>query len=246
MQYDPIHIIGSSTTIDNYVSVNNPFYQSAMIYTFNVSVAVTAICLILGYPMSYILARMRSRRTANTLVVLLLAPLMVATVIRTYGWMILLGENGFLDFLVNTIVPTVHVNLLGTTIAVVVGLVNVSLPFSVLPLMTSIEKIDRSLEDAAGTLGCSPRRTFREIVLPLSVPGLISSVILVFTFNFSALVTPQLLGGRSDFTVSMLIYQIIQASSNWPLASALATVLLIISIFGSWLYLRTGAMRLRL
>ena len=140
MQYDPIHIIGSNITLDNYVGINNAFYQRSMLYTFNLSVAVTVICLILGYPMSYILARMRSRQLASMLIVLLLAPLMVGTVIRTYGWMIVLGENGFLGYLVNAIIPTAHINLLGTTIAVIVGLVNVSLPFSILPLMASIEK----------------------------------------------------------------------------------------------------------
>lgn len=225
--YNPLYIFGPGLTLQNYANLSGGFYISVILYTVGISAVTTLLCLAIALPLSYTLSRSVSSSAAQKLVILLIIPLMLGTVVRTYGWMIILGNNGLVD-------------LLGTTSAVIIGLVNVLLPFMVLPMMNSIEKIDVSVEHAARSLGASGLRTFTRVTLPISRPGILSGSILVFTLSMSAIVTPDLLGGTRDNTIGMVIYQVVGSSLDWSLASALATLVLIVGLFGMWAYLRAG------
>jgi putative spermidine/putrescine transport system permease protein len=153
-------------------------------------------------------------------------PLMVSAVIRTFGWLVILGRRG----LANNVLETLgfdRIALLYHEPAVVVGLTNVFIPFMVLPLMASIERINPALEEAARNLGASWFDVFRRVIIPLSSPGLISGCLLVYSAAISAFVVPALMGGARVLVLGRLIYDLLLISYQWPLASAITTLLVI-------------------
>jgi len=169
---------------------------------------------------------------------LLVTPLMVSSVIRIFGWLVILGRRG----LVNAALAAAGfegVDLLYNVPAVVVGLAELLLPFMVLPLMTAIETIPRSVEEAARNLGATPLQLFRRVLLPLSLPGLVSGSLLVYSVSISALVTPALMGGRKVRMLGNLVYDEVLTSMNWPFASSIAVVLLAFTVAVMVGYLRT-------
>lgn len=149
---------------------------------------------------------------------------MVGVVVRIYGWMLILGRRGvinevFLFFLDEPI------SLINTTVAVIIGLVGVLLPFFIFPVYSSIENMNESLPLAARNLGANQLQMFYKIVLPLSLPGIVTGSILCFTLSMSAVITPNLLGGRRDVTIGALMYDIALSDLNWPFASAMAVTI---------------------
>jgi ABC-type spermidine/putrescine transport system permease subunit I len=188
----------------------------------------TVVCVVFGYPLAYWLAR--ARPAIQTLgLFLLIMPLMVSTVIRVFGWIVILGRKG----IVNQALAAVGlepVRLLYTETAVVIGLVNIFMPFMVLPLMAAIERVPANLEEAARNLGAGWWRMFRQIILPLSVPGLISGCILVYSVSISAFVTPALMGSSRERMAAQQIYDEVLVSFNWPSASALALTLVLLTL----------------
>ena len=197
-----------------------------------VAVAVT----LLGYPVAYFLARSRSRW--RTLVfALALTPELAGVVLRTYGWLIILEDRGFInDVLIHVGLITAPLPLSKSLFAVVVGLTHVVLPFGILSLMTSIQGIDVNLERAAQMLGASRASVMRHIVLPLSVPGIVSSLLISFTMAASAYATPALLGGARFKVLATMISEQVLFYIDWPFASvmaiALLAMMLIVSLVG--------------
>jgi len=187
-----------------------------------VAVAVT----LLGYPVAYFLARSRSRW--RTLVfALALTPELAGVVLRTYGWLIILEDRGFInDVLIHVGLITAPLALSKSLFAVVVGLTHVVLPFGILSLMTSIQGIDVNLERAAQMLGASRASVMRHIVLPLSVPGIVSSLLISFTMAASAYATPALLGGARFKVLATMISEQVLFYIDWPFASVMAIALL--------------------
>jgi ABC-type spermidine/putrescine transport system permease subunit I len=172
-------------------------------------------------------------------------PLMVSAVIRIFGWIVILGRKGLLNEALAAL-GLEPVRLLYTDTAVVIGLVNVFLPFMALPLMAAIERIPPSLEEAARNLGASWYHVFRRIILPLSMPGLISGSLLVYSISISAFVTPALMGNSRERMAAQQIYDEVLVSFNWPSASSLALtlVLLTLGLMFSALYVTRRAARL--
>jgi putative spermidine/putrescine transport system permease protein len=179
-------------TFDNYLRIFDLYYVRLFGRTLWLGLTTTAVCVMLGYPLAYCLARARPRRQAVGLF-LLIMPLMVSAVIRIFGWIVILGRKGLVNQAL-VVLGLEPVKLLYSETAVVIGLVNIFVPFMVLPIMASIERIPPSLEEAAQNLGADSYRMFRRVILPLSLPGLISGCLLVCSLSISAFVTPALMG----------------------------------------------------
>jgi putative spermidine/putrescine transport system permease protein len=226
--YSPTTVVAPGLTVENYTKIFDLYYLRLFGRTLRLGLITTVVCVLLGYPLAYWLARARPR--VQTLgLFLLIMPLMVSAVIRVFGWIVILGRKG----LVNQILVALGldpVKLLYTETAVVIGLVNIFMPFMVLPLMAAIERIPRSLEEAARNLGANWWQTFRRTILPLSLPGLISGSLLVYAESISAFVTPALMGSARERMVGQQIYDEVLVSFNWPSASGLAATLVLLTL----------------
>ena len=223
--HSPTRIWTPELTTANYSDLVDASFLAVLLRTLRLGLVCTVICLLFGYPLAYFLAR-AERRVALIGLFLLVMPLMVSAVIRTFGWLVILGRNG----LVNGVITAFGLSplpLLYNETAVVIGLANVFVPFMVLPLMASIERIDPALEEAARNLGASWFATFRLVILPLSRPGLISGCLLVYSAAISAFVVPMLMGGARVRVIGRQIYDQLLISYQWPNASAIATLLVI-------------------
>lgn len=245
MTYDPIELVRFSFTIENYVKlIADPFYRQFVFYTIRVAVITTVLCVLLGYPVGYFLSK-TSQQRRQILLFLVLLPLMVGTVVRTYGWMVILGTNGIVNQFLEATFGT-SVKLLGTSNAVLFGLVGVLLPFLIIPVYSSLESMDESLELAARNLGANKFQAFYKITLPLSLPGVVSGSIFVFSLSMSAVVTPKLLGGRTDLTIGALMYDVALSDTNWPFASAMAVIMAIITFGLIFTYLKASRERMEM
>jgi ABC-type spermidine/putrescine transport system permease subunit I len=225
--YSPTKVFLPEVTFDNYRKTFDLYYVRLFGRTLRLGLITTAVCIVLGYPLAYCLARARPRWQAVGLF-LLIMPLMVSTVIRVFGWIVILGRKG----LVNQALMALGlepVRLLYGDLAVVIGLVNIFVPFMVLPIMASIERISPSLEEAAQNLGADWYRMFQRVILPLSLPGLISGCLLVYSLSISAFVTPALMGNPRERMVGQQIYDEVLVSFNWPSASSLSLTLVLVT-----------------
>lgn len=235
--YSPTQIWLPVLTGANYEKFLHPYYLGVTWTTVRIGLVTTLVCAVLGYPLAYFLARLRSRWLGLCLF-LLVTPLMVSSVIRIFGWLVILGRQG----LVNAVLDAAglgRVALLHHEPAVIVGLTELLLPFMVLPLMAAIETIPRSVEEAARNLGAGSFALFRRVLLPLSLPGLVSGALLVYSVSISALVTPALMGGRKTRMLGNLVYDEVLTSMNWPFASSIAVILLLVTGAVMIAYLRT-------
>jgi ABC-type spermidine/putrescine transport system permease subunit I len=236
--YSPTKIWLPILTLANYRRLFDPYYLGVIGATVKVSFLTTGMCIVLGYPLAYFLARTRSRRLGLYLF-LLVMPLMVSSVVRVFGWLVILGRRGLINELLRASGISPGIDLLYNTTAVVVGLTHILLPFMVLPLMAAIENIHVSREEAARNLGANWIQLFRRVLLPLSLPGLISGSLLVYTVASSALIIPALMGGRAVHMLGNVVYDEVLTSLNWPFASSIAMMLLALSTVVMFSYLRT-------
>jgi ABC-type spermidine/putrescine transport system permease subunit I len=226
--YSPTRILLPELTTDNYAKLFDFYYIRLFARTLRLGLVTTIVCILFGYPLAYWLARARPRLQTLGLF-LLIMPLMVSTVIRIFGWIVILGRKG----LVNGALVGLGlepVKLLYTETAVVIGLVNIFLPFMVLPLMAAIERIPPNLEEAARNLGANWGQMFARTILPLSLPGLISGSLLVYSVSISAFVTPALMGSPRERMAGQQIYDEVLVSFNWPSASSLALTLVLLTL----------------
>lgn len=226
--HSPTRLWTTDLTTVNYARLWDIYYFNLFYRTMKIGLITTAVCALIGFPLAYYLAR-SSQRTASIGLFLLIMPLMVSAVIRTFGWIVILGRRG----LVNNVIQSMGfdpVPLLNTETAVVVGLVNIYLPFMVLPVMASIERIDPMIEEASRNLGATWTQAMMRTVLPLSAPGLVSGALLVYAASISAFVTPALMGGARVRMVGQQIYDEILVSYYWPGAAAVAMVLIGITL----------------
>jgi len=224
-------------TLGNYTTLlRDPFTWQVIWHTLWIGGVTTAISLVLAYPLAYHLAR-APRRLRGVLMVLVISPLLVGVLIRTYGWMILLQDTG----LVNQFLRAVGLRgapLMYNNTGVLIGLVHVFIPFMVLSIAGTIQHIDPELEFAARSLGAGAWRTFWRVVVPLSLPGVFAGTILVFVLTVSSYVIPSLLGGFTVLTVPLLVVRTVTELFNWPGGSAFAILFFVISLAVIWLYVR--------
>lgn len=204
------------------------FYVNILWKTVHVSLKTTLYSLLLGYPAAFFLARTKCK-IKNLLMIMTVFPFLVSAVVRSYGWMVILGKNGLLNqFLKGMGLIEKPLSILYTEKAVIIGLVHLLVPYMVLNITSVLQGIDRNIEYAAYSLGAGPIRTFFRVVFPLSAPGVISGCILVFTLSMTGYVTPKLLGGPKFRVMSTMVFQEINVNFNWGFASALSYILLFV------------------
>ncbi|MBI4280529.1 MAG: ABC transporter permease [Armatimonadetes bacterium] len=218
-------------TLHNYVEVIwDPYHWQVIWRTFGAAAVVTIVSLLLAYPVAYHLARSRGQRQ-GLLLLAILSPLLVGVVIRSYGWMILLYNTGLINTMLRQLgiidkpLPLIY-NMFG----VGVGLLHIYMPFMILTITGTLQTIDPDLELVARSLGAGPAATFFKVIWPLSLPGVFAGTILVFVQAVSAFAIPILLGGFRVITAPILVVQTVIESFNWPLASAMALVLFLLSV----------------
>jgi ABC-type spermidine/putrescine transport system permease subunit I len=216
-------------TLANYTRLLDPYFLRLLGRTARIALETAAICAVLAYPLAYFMAR-ASRGLATLGLVLLLTPLMVSPVVRAFGWMVLLDRHGMLLSVMRGLGFADARPLIYTESAVLIGLVHLLLPYLVLPLTASIERIDLNIEEAARNLGAGPIALFREIILPLSIPGLVSGALLVFVEALSAFVLPALLGGRKVRMIGNEVFDALLVAFNQAQASTVTVVLVVLTI----------------
>lgn len=243
-RYSPMELYEPAVTGENFARLLGEDYYRAIIFRTLKIAGLTAIfSLLLGYPLAYFLARTRSV-WRGVLMFLVIAPLMTGVIVRTYGWIVLLGAQGT----VNTTLLWLGlvdrpVKILETELAVLIALVHILMPYMVFPLFSSLAGQDPNVEKAAATLGAGRWRTFFEVTLPLSRSGILMGSALVFTLTAGAVVTPALLGGKNVQMLGQTIYDLVLSTLNWPFASAVASILVLCQFSIIFLYFRGGRRR---
>jgi spermidine/putrescine transport system permease protein len=212
--------------ISNYARAFEPVYLEIYARSIAMALLTTGLCILLGYPVAYTLALRAPRRWKSALLLLVVIPFWTSFLIRTYAWMVIFRTEG----LINNVLQSLHivnepVRLLYTPFAVLVGLVYGELPFMILPLYAALEKIDRSLLEAAEDLGASRWATFFRVTMPLSIPGLVAGSVLVFIPSIGAFITPDLLGGARTMMAGNLIQNQFAMVRDQPFGSAVAFLL---------------------
>ncbi len=215
----------------NYVEVlTDSYFHEIFLRTFVISILVTVFCAILGTPEAYILYRM-SNPWKSLCMLAILGPLLVSVVVRTLGWAILIGSNGFINqFLMTAGLVDKPIKLMFTMTGIVIALIHVLIPFMVLAVWASLQKLDPRVESAGLSLGASQFTVLRRIVLPQVMPGVLSGSLIVFALTASAFATPSILGGRRLKVVATTAYDEYLGTLNWPLGAAIAVLLLIANI----------------
>jgi spermidine/putrescine transport system permease protein len=235
--HDDTHLLSLPFTLANYFQLNNAIYAKIFKESFYIAGTCTLICLLMGYPFAYIIARLQSPYK-SFLVLLIIIPFWTSSLIRTYSMITMLKHKGVINsFLMWLGVIHQPLSLLFTDTAVMIGLVYNLLPFMILPLLTNIERLDNRLIDAARDLGANKITTFRKIILPLTMPGILSGCILVFLPAMTIFYIPDLLGGSKSILLGNLIQNQFLIAQNWPLGSAISvvfTLMLAVLIFIYW------------
>jgi putative spermidine/putrescine transport system permease protein len=222
----PRRIMLETFSLDNYVKFFADSYYTGVLWTtLRVAALCTVVCLAMGLPLAYVLARTQSR-FKNVLIMLVVLPLFVGNAVRAAGWMTLFGSKGFLNVtLMQLGIVSEPLEIMFTESAVVAGIIAVNLPYMVLTLQSVIEGINRNVEEAAFSLGAGPMTMFRRVLLPLSLPGILAGSILTFILGMNAYATPVLLGGPKFKMMGPLVYGQFQLN-NWPFGASVAFVLM--------------------
>ncbi|HSV55107.1 MAG TPA: ABC transporter permease [Burkholderiaceae bacterium] len=221
--------VKNTFTLSHYAAVlTDDYYHRIFWRTFWISALVTLICVVIGAPEAYVLSRMRNP-WRSILLLVVLAPLLVSVVVRAFGWSMLLGPEGLVNQAIRAVgLPSMRI--LYTEAAVVIALVHVMLPFMVIPVWTSLQKLDPGVEDAALSLSASHFTTLRRVILPQVAPGMLSGSLIVFGLSASAFAIPGLLGGRRLKMVATVVYDEYLHELNWPLGAAIALTLLLANL----------------
>jgi len=220
-------------TLDYYVQVwRVPVYLHVIWRTFRISALVTIICLALGYPLAYLLATLRPR-VARLVMIVVVLPFFTSIIVRTYAWMVLLGMNGVVNQGLTWLgLVAAPVPLLYNQGGVLIGMSYVLLPYMILTVYSVMRGIDPGFVRAAHSLGASRWQAFRRVFLPLSLPGIAGGTLLVFILSLGFFITPALMGGPPDVMIAMLIEREVEFTLNWAFASALAVILLVLTLIG--------------
>jgi len=229
----------TSPSLDNYGQAFRPEYLPAFIRSLYYAGAATVLSLAIGYPVAYWISRHGGRRKI-LLLILVMLPFWTSWLIRTYAWMIILRDNGIVNsLLVDTGVIDDPIPILNTDFAVILGMTYGFLPYAILPLFVSIDRLDESLVQAGRDLYASGRGAFLHVTLPLTMPGIVAAALLTFIPALGDFVTPDLLGGTDTTTIAKLIQVIFTSGRDWPYGSALGFLLMAVTIAGTLLALRS-------
>mgnify|MGYP000680038763 FL=1 len=213
-------------TLNNFRKISDPIYLNVFIKSLQMGLITTGVCLVLAYPMAYIISKF-DESSQNILILLVTIPMWINTLLRTYAWISLLSDNG----IINSLFKLLGLNqqtMMYTNFSVVMGLVCDLLPFMVIPIHTSLAKMDHSLVEAASDLGANRFQTFTKVILKLSLPGVINGVSMVFLLSISSFVIPQLLGGHQFVLIGNLIENQFISVGDWNFGSSISVILAVI------------------
>ncbi|RDI45203.1 spermidine/putrescine ABC transporter permease PotB [Aquicella lusitana] len=228
MGHSDEHLIQLPLTLDNYRQLNNAIYIRIFEKSFLIAGFSTLLCLVIGYPFAYIIARLQGP-WKNFLLLLVIIPFWTSSLIRSYALIAIIKAKGILNSLLILLGIIDHpLSILFTNSAVIIGLVYNLLPFMILPIMTNVERLDNRLVDAARDLGANHFTTFRRVIIPLTMPGIIAGCILVFLPAMTIFYIPDILGGAKSILLGNLIQNQFLIAENWPLGSAVSAVLTIV------------------
>ena len=228
----------SGWNLDSYRLLSNDLVREVIVRSVWLALLTTVLCLLLAYPFAYYMAS-RSDNVRNLMLVFVMIPFWTNFLVRNYAWYVILGTDGPFSQ-VTEAVGLGATRLLFTQTAVVMGLVYGYLPFMILPLYASIERIDGRLLEASRDLGATGFQSFREVLLPLSMPGVVAGSILVFIPSLGAYVTPEILGGAKTTLLGSYIVTQFLTSRNMPFGAALSTVLMVFMLTATLVYFRKG------
>ena len=237
---DEYYNVTFKLTLDNYIRLVNTDYLKIYAQSLGIAVVTTILCILIGYPFSYWIARTKSKKK-KILYMLVIIPFWTNSLIRIYGWRTFLGTSGWL----NSVLMGLHivkepVDFLYQTGTTVLGMVYCLIPFMILPLYTAIEKLDSSLLEASSDLGAKPVSTFFEVILPLTSSGISSGSLMVFIPCLGYFFVSDILGGGNSDMIGNLIERQFQSGNNWPLGAALSIILIIVTLILVKLYQKLG------
>jgi putative spermidine/putrescine transport system permease protein len=234
--YVPGSLNPGDFTIANFTALLQPLYARVFLDTVWICFLTAFFTLLVGYPLAYALVHVRNVALKSVILVIVVTPLFLGEVVRTYSWIIVLGNNGFINsMLLKAGLIDQPIQLMFTRFGVVLALVHVTLPVMVIMLAAALSHIDRDYTKAAASLGAGPVRAFLTVTLPLSAPGIVAGVTTAFAWTFSAFATPQLIGGGQVNMISNLVYQLGFASFNFPFAASLCVAGLALTFAVLWL-----------
>lgn len=240
MKRDAFGGIDYHFTVMNYVEILQPVYLRVIWKSIKLAFLTTAICLLIGYPMAYYIARKPSRLAAK-LLMLVMIPFWTNTLVRLYSINLMGQPNGFLSkLLMSAGIISKPLDILYSDGIVIVGLLISMLPFAILPLYASIEKLDKAYLEASSDLGARPAITFWRVTVPLTLPGIIASVILVFIPSLGMYYVPEALGGGKVMLIGSLIRNQFLVTKNWPFGASLSILLVLITLLMLWIYTRVA------
>lgn len=219
-------LVNIQFTLGNFAKIVEPIYLSVFLRSFKIGLITVAVCFFMGYPLAYIISKF-GEKTQSMLILVVTIPMWINMLLRTYAWISLLSDNGIINsFLVA--IGLEPITMMYTDFAVIVGLVCDFLPFMVIPIHTSLSKIDKSLIEAAHDLGADRIQTFFRVIFKLSLPGVINGVIMTFLLSISSFVIPKLLGGGQYMLIGNLIENQFISVGDWNFGSAISLLLAVV------------------
>lgn len=240
MTKGPLGVVQYKPTLENYAEMFNPVYASVIRQSLVVAGWTTALTVLMGYPLAAFIAKVKER-TSSILTILLMLPVWVSGLVVLYSFVIILNSSG----VINTFLMTIGLideplELLYNNFAIIVGMIYMFLPFAVLPMYSSIEKLDGGLIEASKDLGAGPVKTFFNVTLPLTSPGIFAAVILTFIPCIGYYMVTDMLGGGTSLMIGNLIYRQFTVSRNWPFGAALSMVLAVLILLIVFIYTKFG------
>ena len=217
---------GYGITFDNFRRVFEPLYIKIFFVSILLAIASTVLCVLIGYPVAYFISRMKDK-WRNSLMLLFVVPMWMNFLLRTYAWLTLLGNNGLINKFLG-LFGIAPLNLMYNMSAIMLGMVYNFLPFMVLPIYSTLVKMDKSLMEAARDLGATNSQIFKKVILPLSIPGVYTGITMVFIPAISTFVIPDLLGGNRFYLIGNLIEKQFTFTGDWAFGSAISIVLIVI------------------
>lgn len=221
-------IVNFSFTLNNYSKFFEPLYLKILFISLGVAAISTLMCLLIGYPIAYIISQF-NEKIRNNLIMVFIIPMWMNFLLRTYAWLTLLGRNGLINKALG-LIGLGPFNLMYNMKAVAIGMIYNFLPFMVLPIYTVLLKIDKRLIEAAKDLGCNSFMVFLRVIFPLSLPGIYTGITMVFIPAISTFVIPNLLGGNNFYLIGNLIEKQFTFTGDWEFGSAISIVLIVIMI----------------
>ncbi|MFC0227187.1 spermidine/putrescine ABC transporter permease PotB [Serratia aquatilis] len=237
---DDANLVKMVFTLDNYLRLFDPLYAQVMLHSLNMALIATLCCLLLGYPFAYILAQL-PQKIRPLLLFLLIVPFWTNSLIRIYGLKLFLSTRGYLnEFLLWSGLIDTPFRIMYTSEAVIIGLIYILLPFMVMPLYSSLEKLDKSCIEAARDLGASKLQTFIRIIIPLTMPGIIAGCLLVLLPAMGLFYVADLMGGAKNLLIGSVIKSQFLNIRDWPFGAATSICLTLIMGLMLWIYYRAA------